>query len=275
MLSGFKFPIEKEIYALTIFKDIIIVGGNFKYIHIFTNGSVREKKVNSNVLSLTNDNINNIYVGFEDGNILILNSNFKKINLFFTNQDKIDCLLFVNKFNLLFSGCKENKGIQVWNKEGKYITTLAEEYGSYPAILNYSLTFPYLYSAHKNNGITVWNIETKKYNNYIETNNKVVNMVSYKDNLILGELDGFIRIKNERNFITKFSFEIKFNIYSLNVFNDNIIVGTNGILKFYDFKGKHEKDKIIHDTNIHILQIKNNKIYTSSKDNSYKIIEKV
>ena len=285
MFSGYCF--DEEVNAITILdNNIIVVGGNFNYIHINYKGNFITKKVESNILSLSNDGESRVYVGFKNGNILIfnveiINTNYlndidkikcKKITKYHSQQDKVDCLLYVNKFKALYSGCNTNRAIQMWDKDGNYIISLDENYGSYPQLLSYSLTYPYLYSAHKTEGITIWNAEEAKYKKYLSTE-KIVAMESYNENLIACNQEGNIKIIGENNFCIKKNIVTYFKLHSMTILNNIILVGTQGgIIKYYDMEGRHEKDEAIHKDKIIVLKNKNGIIFSVSLDNSFKII---
>jgi WD40 repeat protein len=280
MLSGYCF--NGSVNAITILENISVVGGNFNFIHFQQDGEMFNfpfdiKKYGS-VLSLENNGVNIIYVGFEKGKIMILsfiNKNVNLINEIDSNQYNVECLHYFKELALLFSGSNKNRDIQIWSKEGKYILSMGEEdYETFPTIFCSSSVSKKLYSGNKGGSITVWDIEKFKYLNFMEGDgDNIIGLEIFKNNLISCTDRGLIKIRDESNLYTKIKIETLFRFSSLTILNDTICAGTSaGIIKFYDMEGRHFKDKVVHDGKILVMKSFKDQIYSGSMDGSFKII---
>lgn len=261
---------DEKINCLTIIDDIIVVGGEFNYIYIKYKKNIKKIDIKNKILSLSNDKKNRFYAGYKDGNISYFDVflkgkkiEIKNFKIFNSYQKNIDSIIYIENLNFLVTANSENNHINIWSREGLYLKTIED---NYPKILSCSLKFPYLYYLTKDNHIKIRNIFNFKNIKTITSEKEIIDIKSKDGNLIIVFKNGILKILTEENFICKKIIDIKFEICSFTLFKNSLIFGTNGIIKFYDLEGRHEKDKVVHDKKITFLENYNSKLYFISND---------
>ena len=277
MLSGYCF--NGSVNAITVLENLSVTGGDFNFLHFQQDGEIFNYPFDivkcGSVLSLENNDISRIYIGFQKGKIMILDVKNKEVNLFNiidSDQNSVECLNYFSEYKFLFSGSSRNRAIQVWDNNGVYILSMDEEYKTFPMIFCSSSASKTLYSGNKGGSLTVWNIEELKYKNFIQGDeDNIVGLEVYKGNLISCTDRGSIKIRDESNLYTKIQLDTMFRVSSMTFLNTDICIGTSGgIIKFYDMEGRHFKDRAIHDGRILSLKSFKGQIYSGSDDRSFK-----
>ena len=275
MISGYCF--NNSVTSITVIGSLIVVGGNFNFLHFQHNGNIFKYNFNykyGHVLSLENNGDNRIFVGFEKGIIMILDIDLKNNKIFFVRDfnSNSKILKYFNYLSLLFTGSNKNINIQVYNKDGNCVKSIKGRRGTFPTIFCHSII---LYSANKEGSITIWDIDKLEYKNFIRGDGvDIVGLESFRGNLISCTDTGIIRIRDESNLYSRIKIETLFNFSSMTLLEGNICIGTKGgIIKFYDIEGRHFKDKVVHDGKILVMKSFNDQIYSGSIDGKFKILD--
>ena len=238
-----------------------------------------KKEIDDNLIvtSLLNLNSNYFVAGYNDGSIKLWRiEDFEIDKLFIGHTNQIRKMIKQNESLIL--SCSDDMTIKGWSIDSVESDCSFTLTGHEDIINDFSLIDDVLISVSNDKSIRLWNLETKENDNFIKTKDILLCIAKIKSGFMVGGEDGTITIFNLEGLTPILCFkahESPIEILFESPFNGDIIIGSqDSLIKIFNGKNYKECLKVLKghkNTLLNIIQINENKIFSSSVDKTIKI----